>query len=122
MVQAFLILLLAQTVGDWLAGALRLPAPGMVVGLALLLAAIAARGRLLGPDKAVPSSLPPVAQGLHAHLGLLFVPAGADIVAHLDVLAREGAAILVAVLGSTLIGIALTARIAAAAPLRQVAR
>jgi putative effector of murein hydrolase LrgA (UPF0299 family) len=114
MVQPVLILVLAQLAGETIAARAGLPLPGMVLGLALLAAALAARTWLLGADHAVPAGLGPVAQGLHAHLGLLFVPAGADIVSHLDLLAREGGAILAAVIGSTLIGIALSAGIAGA--------
>jgi putative effector of murein hydrolase LrgA (UPF0299 family) len=126
MVQAFLILVLAQLAGEEIAARFGLPVPGMVLGLALLLAALAARARRLGAARAVPAGLDGVARGLHAHFGLLFVPAGADIVSHLDLLAREGGAILAAVIGSTLVGIAVAARIAAAAwtagALREAAR
>jgi putative effector of murein hydrolase LrgA (UPF0299 family) len=125
MVQAFLLLVLAQLAGETIAARAGLPLPGMVAGLALLLVLLAVRARRLGAEHAVPDGLGPVAQGLHGHLGLLFVPAGADIVSHLDLLAREGGAILAAVIGSTLVGIALSARIAGAAggsALREAAR
>jgi putative effector of murein hydrolase LrgA (UPF0299 family) len=113
MVQAFLMLVSAQLAGDALAARAGLPLPGMVLGVALLLAVLSARARLLGPERAAPVGLGHTAQGLRDHFGLLFVPAGADIVSHLDLLAREGGAIVAAVVGSTLIGIALSARIAA---------
>ena len=116
MIQDFLILLAAQGAGEMIVAGAGLPAPGMVVGLALLFAAIAARGRLFGPARAVPSDLASAAQGLHAHLGLLFVPAGVGIVAHVDLLASEGIAILAAVIGSTALGIATGAAIAALRP------
>jgi putative effector of murein hydrolase LrgA (UPF0299 family) len=126
MMQAFLVLVLAQLAGETLATQAGLPLPGMVLGLALLLALLAARARLVGAERAPPEGLDQVARGLHAHLGLLFVPGGADIVSHLDLLAREGGAILGAVAGSTLLGIALSAWIAGAtiAPggLREAAR
>lgn len=112
MVQAFLVLVLAQLAGETIAARSGLPLPGMVIGLVLLIALLAARARLLGAEHAVPEGLGAAAQGLHAHFGLLFVPAGADILSHLDLLAREGGAILAAVIGSTLVGIALAARIA----------
>lgn len=116
MIQAFLILLAAQGAGELIATLADLPVPGMVLGLVLLLAAIAARAHLLGPARAVPGELASTAQGLHAHLGLLFVPAGVGIVAHADLLASEGLAILAAVIGSTVLGIATGAAIAALRP------
>lgn len=121
MVQAFLVLLLAQVAGEAIAGQAGLPLPGVVLGLTLLLAALALRARL-GAREVVPPWLAGTAQGLHAHLGLLFVPAGADIVAHLDLLATEGGAVLAAVIGSTLLGIAVAARIAGAVPALAEAR
>ena len=45
---AFLILLALELAGDLLSAWLGLPVPGPVLGLALLLAVLAARGRRLG--------------------------------------------------------------------------
>jgi putative effector of murein hydrolase LrgA (UPF0299 family) len=116
MIQAFLLLVLLQWLGDLVAAALRLPVPGMVLGLGALLALLALRSRRLGPAQALPEGLENVARGLHAQLGLLFVPAGVGILAHRDLVAAEGLAILVAVLVSTLAGIAVTATIAQRVP------
>jgi putative effector of murein hydrolase LrgA (UPF0299 family) len=121
MIQAFLLLVLLQWLGDLAAAALRLPVPGMVLGLGVLLALLALRAHRHGPARAVPEGLDTVARGLHANLGLLFVPAGVGILAYRGVLAAEGPAILVAILGSTVIGIATTAVIASFAP-RAVAK
>jgi putative effector of murein hydrolase LrgA (UPF0299 family) len=116
MIQAFLLLVLLQWLGDLAAAALRLPVPGMVLGLGALLALLALRSRRLGAARALPDGLDELARGLHAQLGLLFVPAGVGILAHRDLLAAEGVAILAAVIGSTLAGIAATAAIAGLAP------
>jgi len=113
MVQAFLMLVLLQLAGEALVIVLRVPVPGMVIGLLLLLGVLALRARLLGAARAVPAGMGEVAQTLHAHLGLLFIPAGVGILAHLDLVVAEGPAILIAVLVSTVIGIAAGAAIAA---------
>lgn len=116
MVQSFLLLVLLQLAGEMLAAWLRLPVPGMVIGLALLLALLALRGWRLGRAHAVPDSLGTLAQGLHANFGLLFVPAGVGIIGHAELLAAEGPAVLAAVLLSTFLAIALGAAIAAWRP------
>lgn len=116
MIQAFLLLLLLQWLGDVAAGALRLPVPGMVLGLGALLALLALRARRYGPARALPEGLDLLASGLHAHLGLLFVPAGVGILAHWDLLLAEGPAILASILISTGIGIGVTAAIASLVP------
>jgi len=59
MVQAFLVLLLAQVAGEAIAGQAGLPLPGVVLGLALLLAALALRARLGATEVAPPGSPAP---------------------------------------------------------------
>ncbi len=100
---AFLTLLLVcQLAGEVIALATGLPIPGPVIGMALLFFGLALHG-------AVPDGLRATADGLLKHLALLFVPAGVGIMAHLTLLADEGWPILAALLGSTVITIAVTA-------------
>lgn len=112
MLHALLLLLLLQLFGEALVMVLRLPVPGMVVGLALLLGLLAWRARRLGADRAIPADLDALVKGLHGHLGLLFVPAGAGVLAQVDLVAREGPAILLAVVVSTALTMTVTAVIA----------
>lgn len=112
MLNALLLLLALQVTGDTLVALVGLPIPGMVIGLVLLLAILAARGRWLGAERAVPPGLDAAAKGLHDHLGLLFVPAGAGIVAHFGLLGVEGPALLLAVVVGTATTIGLVGRIA----------
>ena len=107
-----------QLTGEALAALLDLPLPGMVLGLVMLLGVIAWRARHLGAERAVPAELDALAKGLHGHFGLLFVPAGAGVLAQADLIAREGRAILAAVLVSTVLTIAVTAFIARGRPRR----
>ncbi|MGQ9370506.1 CidA/LrgA family protein [Azospirillum sp. ST 5-10] len=101
------LLLLCQLAGELIALAAGLPVPGPVLGMVLLFAGLVARGR-------VPDGLRDVAGGLLRHLSLLFVPAGTGIIVHLDRLAAEALPIVVAVVGSTVLAIAVTARLMAA--------
>ena len=95
------LLLVLQAAGDGLAHALRLPVPGPVVGMVLLMAALRLE-RLRAPVRAI-------AELLLAHLSLLFVPVGVGVVTHLDLLAHSGGPLLVAIVASTWTGMAVTA-------------
>ena len=109
MLHAMLLLVGFQLLGDMLADSVSVPVPGMVIGLVLLLGVLWARGRLLEIKDPIPASLEHTARDLHENLGLLFVPAGAGIIAHIDDLAANGVGLIVAVLISTAATIAITA-------------
>jgi holin-like protein len=98
-------LLLCQLAGEVLARAFALPIPGPVLGMGLLLAALLAR-------RAIPDGIERTADGLLAHLGLLFVPAGVGVVMHLDILATDAAPIGLAILGGTLLAVGVTGLVA----------
>ena len=92
MIRGFFILLLFQLVGEVLARGLSLPAPGPVVGLGLLVVAMAWwRARRPYDDEALATSeLGRAASGLLANLSLLFVPAGVGVVQYLGLLQAQG--------------------------------
>lgn len=94
MIPAVSILLTCQLIGETLARGLGLPVPGPVLGMALLLAGCLAVPRLA-------QVVLPTAQGILAHLSLLFVPAGVGVISHLDVLGGSGPALLVVLVAST---------------------
>lgn len=94
MILPIAILLTCQLIGETLARGLALPVPGPVMGMALLLA-----GCLTVPRLA--QTVMPAAQGILAHLSLLFVPAGVGVVSHLDVLGGSGPALLLVLVAST---------------------
>jgi holin-like protein len=96
------ILLSCQLIGEMVVTASGLPLPGPVVGMVLLFSALVLRGGEVGP-------LADTARGLLSHLGLLFVPAGVGISVHLALLQRDGVAIGVALVVSTVVTIAVTA-------------
>jgi holin-like protein len=95
------LLLVLQAAGDGLAHALRLPVPGPVVGMVLLIVALRVE-RLRVAVRAI-------AELLLAHLSLLFVPVGVGVITHLDLLSHRGGPLLVAIVGSTWTGMAVTA-------------
>ncbi len=101
MIPALATLLACQLAGEITVRALGLPLPGPVLGM-LLLAAL-----LLGFPRLV-QAIRTTAEGLLSHLSLLFVPAGTGIVAHLDRLGPDGPALAAAIVGSTVIGLAVT--------------
>ena len=102
MIAHLTIILSFQLLGEVAARALALPVPGPVIGLAALVAACTALPRLA-------KALDPTAGALLAHLSLLFVPAGVGVIGHLDKLGSQGLALLAALIGSTVLAIAVGA-------------
>ena len=98
------LILACQLAGELAAAALYLSLPGPVIGMVLLFALLAVRG-------GVPDGLERVGSTLLAHLPLLFVPAGVGVIAHLSLLEADWGALAAAIIGSTLLAIAVTAGI-----------
>lgn len=105
MLAALTGLLLLQLVGEVLSRWLHWPVPGPVVGMALALLLVRWRPALL-------AQLRVAAQGLLAHLSLLFVPAGVGVMLHVRRLGDEALAIGTALVLSTLISMAVAALVA----------
>ncbi|MFZ5567025.1 MAG: CidA/LrgA family protein [Pseudomonadota bacterium] len=99
--RGFAWLLVLQSAGELLAHALRLPFPGPVVGLVLLLAAL--------NIEAVRTPVAACADFLLAHLSLLFVPVGVGVMTHLGLLGEYGGRLLLVIALSTWIGLAVSA-------------
>nr|WP_280179156.1 CidA/LrgA family protein [Pyruvatibacter mobilis] len=97
-------LILAQIIGTAAMQGLGLPIPGPVAGLVLLLGVLAVSG-------GIPAGLGRLADLLLRHLNLFFVPAGVGLMAHLALLARDGAALTVAIILSTLAGLVVAAAV-----------
>lgn len=102
MLNALTLLLVFQLAGEVLVRLLALPVPGPVLGMALLFALLVRRG---GPG----DPLRDTATTLLQHLSLLFVPAGTGVLLHVDRVAAEWLPLAVALVASTLIGLAVTA-------------
>jgi holin-like protein len=103
MIRGFFILLAFQLVGEVLARGLALPAPGPVIGLALLVVALGLydRWRPLDEETLAASDVGQAARGLLAALPLLFVPAGVGVVQHLGLLREQALALAAALVIST---------------------
>jgi putative effector of murein hydrolase LrgA (UPF0299 family) len=80
MVRGLLVLLVCQLVGEFVVTALGAPIPGPVAGMVLLLLVL----RLWRPTAR--SAVVKASDDLLGHLQLLFVPAGAGVVAYLPLL------------------------------------
>ncbi len=101
-IRGITLLLLFQLIGEILTQLFDLKIPGAVLGMLLLLIT------LLFIRK-TPESLPQTASHLHAHLALLFIPAGVGVVTHLQRIGNEWFPIVATLFGSTLVGMAVTA-------------
>jgi holin-like protein len=103
MIRGLFILLVFQLVGEVLARGLNLPAPGPVIGLALLVVALILyrRSRPFDEDALAASDLGQATRGLLAALPLLFVPAGVGVVQYLGLLRDQGLALAAALVVST---------------------
>lgn len=104
MLRGWAVLLVFQLLGEILSRLLRLPVPGPVIGMVLLLAALS---RVPADE-----SLRAVSSGLLSHLSLLFVPAGVGIMLHAHRLVDEWPALAAALLVSTAATIAVTGVVA----------
>ena len=104
MIRGFFVLLACQLAGEVLARGLALPAPGPVVGLALLTAGLAAGNhwRPMTDEDVAESDVGRTATGLLGSLSLLFVPAGVGVVQYLGLLGEHGLAIATALVVSTI--------------------
>lgn len=107
MIQGAALILLCQLAGEAVAHATGLPLPGPVLGMILLLALLLLNDAL--PRPAEMGFLAPAADGLLGNLSLLFIPAGVGVVGRLDVIQAYGLGLAVALVASTLIGLAATA-------------
>jgi holin-like protein len=103
MIRGFFILLAFQLVGEVAARGLALPAPGPVIGLALLVIALSLyqRWRPLDEETLAESDAGKAARGLLTALPLLFVPAGVGVVQYVGLLREQGLALVVALVVST---------------------
>jgi holin-like protein len=99
--KGFAWILLSQSLGEIVSRILKLPLPGPVVGLVLMLFAL--------QIPLVRQHVSVAADVLLAHLSLLFVPIGVGVLSHLELISQFGFRILIALAVSTWIGLAVTA-------------
>ena len=93
-------LLVLQSAGELLARGLKLPFPGPVVGMILLLFALR--------WQTVRQPVGLCADFLLSHLSLLFVPVGVGVMTHLSLVNQYGFRMLLVIVLSTLAGLAVT--------------
>jgi holin-like protein len=98
MAPSFLVIVLFDLAGEAASRWLRVPLPGPVVGMLLLLMALSLRARWA-------AQLGRGGELLLRHMALFFVPAAVGVVTQLRVLQAEGLAVSVAVVASTIVGL-----------------
>jgi putative effector of murein hydrolase LrgA (UPF0299 family) len=101
--RSFLVLLLFQLAGTVMQTTTRIAVPGPVLGMALLAAWLMFRGNQSEHP------LHATATGLLGWLGLFFVPAGVGIIANFALLRSAWLPLAVALVGSTLLTLLVTA-------------
>ena len=96
MIASLSLILLCQLAGEILVRGLKLPMPGPVIGLVLLLVLLLARDRfaVLARGPLQGDGVENASRGLLANLSLLFVPAGVGVVQKLDLVTEHGIAFL----------------------------
>ncbi len=94
MIHAIALILLCQLAGEAIVRLGGLPAPGPVLGLALMFGLMLASRRIA-------ELVQPVAAGILRHLSLLFVPAGVGVVGHLGALGSFGGELALVLVLST---------------------
>ena len=102
MLYAIAALFTFQLLGEALVHLLGLPLPGALMGMLLLLGAIAALGR-------VPEALERTAGGLLQAMMLLFIPAIVGVMLHFERIAREWLPFLAACVGGAVVTLVVTA-------------
>lgn len=101
MLPGMVILFFFLSVGEILSQWLKLPIPGNVIGMTLLLLAL-----VQGWVKV--EWIKEAAEGLLSNLGMLFVPAGVGVMLYFDLIGREWLPILAATFISTFVVMAVT--------------
>ncbi len=101
MLQGLVLLFGFQFIGELLARLLDLPIPGNVIGLAMLLLALA--GGIVKEE-----SITEASDLLLKYMTLFFVPAGVGVMLYFDLIAREWLPIIVGTVVSTFVVMAVT--------------
>jgi holin-like protein len=102
MLEALATLLVLQAIGEVLSYIFKLPVPGPVLGMALLIVVFTLQPTIV-------ERLRPTTVELLKHLSLLFVPAGVGVMVHVARIGREWLPIAVSLALSTALAIAVTA-------------
>ncbi|WP_424135920.1 CidA/LrgA family protein [Roseomonas chloroacetimidivorans] len=107
MIPGLALILSCQLAGEALVHGTGWPLPGPVVGMVILLLLLLLNDSLPNPAETRFVTAP--SEALVANLSVLFVPAGVGVVNKLDVLEAHWFALALALVTSTIIGLAVTA-------------
>ncbi|GHD41804.1 CidA/LrgA family protein [Mycetocola manganoxydans] len=99
-----LLLIACYASGEFLAGWLRLPVPGSVIGMVIMFVVLC-----LQPAQISDRIVVPISEKLVSLIPFLLVPAAVGIVAHIPEVVRDAPALITAVVGGWLATILVTA-------------
>ena len=110
MIRGLFLLLFCQLAGEIIARSLSLPAPGPVIGLALLTLGLWLwhRRKPFSDDELAASEVGRAASGLLGALSLLFVPAGVGVVQYFGLIGEYGVALALSLVVSTVLTLVAT--------------
>lgn len=91
---AFAVLVVCNAAGGFAASLLRLPVPGTVIGILILLAGFGVAGR-------IPEPVRRLAVFLLRHLNLFYIPAGVGVMAYAGLVRQDLIPIVAALVGGT---------------------
>lgn len=94
MIVGLLHLICFSLAGEALVTALGINFPGALAGMLMLLAVMCARGRIT-------PAVEEVSTVILRRIGLVFVPSAVGVSLHMDTLLREGAVVMLAIVGGT---------------------
>jgi putative effector of murein hydrolase LrgA (UPF0299 family) len=104
MLEYLTLILACQLIGEFAVSTADIPFPGPVAGMILLFIFLLIRG-------SIPEELGHVSAALLNNLSLLFVPAGVGVMVHFELLGTDALPLTIALVVSTLLTIAVTARV-----------
>jgi holin-like protein len=108
MIVSLTVILLCQLLGEVVARGFGWPLPGPVLGMLFLLVFLGLRDRIATRVPELGKTLDSTGKGLLAHLSLLFIPASVGVIQRLDVLAKYGIGLAVALVVSTFVTLVVT--------------
>lgn len=101
MLSGLTLILLCQLLGETIVYLTKMPIPGAVVGMVILLCWLVVR-------RNIATGLETVSGYLHRYLALLFVPAGVGIINNLDFIRQFWAPFTASIVAGTIVTIAVT--------------
>ena len=109
MLYGLFVLLACQLLGEAFTHLLKLPVPGPVIGIVLLIAYQTGADRLSSDrSRRFLGAVQATSDGLLKYLGVMFIPAGVGIAQSYGLVLANGVALIVTLIGSTVLTLLVT--------------